>query len=196
MNETKSMPPESGPDIFDKLRDWSNIYKQNRKLFYRHPIKWMKQSSGIKCICVAVAFMILASVWNHWLAYILDMLLWGVLANIFPLPDWTFWLSMVERVIISKVLMCIGIFILAGKFIITMIAVFGVPSGNQAAASEEVKCGYSHTEESKQSHAEHMADISQEVQSQTIGPEIRFCRHCGNPIVPGMKFCSKCGKQL
>lgn len=26
--------------------------------------------------------------------------------------------------------------------------------------------------------------------------EMRFCRHCGNPIKPDMRFCSKCGKQL
>lgn len=36
-----------------------------------------------------------------------------------------------------------------------------------------------------------------EVQGSVIPEtELRFCRHCGNPIKPDMRFCSKCGKQL
>lgn len=41
-----------------------------------------------------------------------------------------------------------------------------------------------------QSSGEPLADIPQQP---VVSTAPKFCRHCGNPLVPGSKFCAKCG---
>lgn len=45
----------------------------------------------------------------------------------------------------------------------------------------------------QQSTEEPLADIPQQP---VVSTAPKFCRHCGNPLVPGSKFCAKCGRPV